>query len=193
MINIRHYSVEQARNHLIEHSKRIDDIPSRDYCEKSIIKMAFTGSPASTKHHHVYAGGLLVHTAEVVDYCYGLCGQFSVRNAEELLVAAIIHDHMKIKDYEPECDPDGKPFKWMKTWHGEHIYHITEGYTQWRIAMASHPNQDMVERVGHMIVSHHGRPEWGSYIEPKTQAAQILHLADGWSVKYGPGKNAPNN
>ena len=34
-----------------------------------------------------------------------------------------------------------------------------------------------------MILSHHGKKEWGSPIEPQSQGAWILHLADMMSAR----------
>lgn len=44
--------------------------------------------------------------------------------------------------------------------------------------------------VGHCILAHHGRKDWGSPIEPQTQEAYLLHAADTWSSRFGPWKES---
>ena len=34
------------------------------------------------------------------------------------------------------------------------------------------------DEIGHLILSHHGRRDWGAIQEPKTAEAWALHLAD---------------
>jgi 3'-5' exoribonuclease len=38
--------------------------------------------------------------------------------------------------------------------------------------------QDKRDHILHLILSHHGRREWGVPVEPKTKEAELLHNAD---------------
>ena len=38
--------------------------------------------------------------------------------------------------------------------------------------------EDKENHILHLILSHHGRKEWGVPIEPKTKEAELLHNAD---------------
>jgi 3'-5' exoribonuclease len=42
--------------------------------------------------------------------------------------------------------------------------------------------------VIHCILSHHGRKDWGSPVEPATLEALVLHQADMLSAKFGATK-----
>jgi 23S rRNA maturation-related 3'-5' exoribonuclease YhaM len=50
-----------------------------------------------------------------------------------------------------------------------------------------------LEPLRHIVLAHHGRPEWGAPCEPHTVEAWLVHLADvaearlwGWSDEEGP-------
>lgn len=147
-----------------------------------------THSAATTGKHHDYAGGLLIHTAEVVELCESFSGSvLSESQTDVLLVAAILHDHAKIYDYVSRVDDKGKTI-WERTKHGKEIYHVVDGYQRW-ITWASGQSAiptSFVNDVGHAMLAHHGRKEWGSPVEPQTPVADILHFADTMSVKYSP-------
>jgi 3'-5' exoribonuclease len=45
-------------------------------------------------------------------------------------------------------------------------------------------DDNLRDDIGHMILSHHGRLEWNSPVEPQTVEAQILHFADYLNAFY---------
>jgi len=44
-------------------------------------------------------------------------------------------------------------------------------------------SEAQLERIEHLLLSHHGRKEWGSPVEPLTAEAFILHAADMMSSR----------
>lgn len=139
--------------------------------------------PASTKHHHVYNGGLLVHTAEVTAIANGMFSELRPEGTkfEELILAAILHDYMKVHDYVKVGDT------WEKTEHARRKYHIVAGALEFRTWAGNNRgglylNHDHIE---HIMLAHHGLREWGSPVEPQTPEAYILHAADMLSLKAG--------
>lgn len=135
----------------------------------------------STKRHHTYAGGLAEHTLEVGEFAFNLAGSKSLQvDTDVLFTAVIFHDYMKIRDY----DEFGN-----KTKYHDQIRHLAGSYAEWvRISDQCDVPQDKRDAVGHCILAHHGRKEWGSPIEPQTVEAQILHFADMLSMEYGAKK-----
>lgn len=146
------------------------------------------GYPASTKHHHVYEGGLLVHTAEVVKYYFHTSlGIMDVDSFRVGLIAALLHDHRKIADYAKNASGI-----WEKTRHGDEIYHVADGWAHlkaWWLGEqgSATMSEAYLDRIGHCLLSHHGRLEWRSPVEPQTIEARMLHNADMLSVNHGPG------
>jgi 3'-5' exoribonuclease len=45
-------------------------------------------------------------------------------------------------------------------------------------------SEELKTSVGHCILAHHGRQEWGSPIEPQTVEAMIIHYADMLSAQH---------
>ncbi len=154
----------------------------RNVCEGVIRDPCFYLAPGSVDKHHAYAGGLAVHTNEVVQFTSAASeGIIDDLHSNILLVAALWHDYAKIKDYE--WDEAAGAFK--KTSHYFLIRHVADSYA-WFYQAASRYNLDPVltEAIGHCILAHHGRKEWGSPVEPATAEAWILHAADMWSSQF---------
>ena len=132
-------------------------------------------------HHHGYPGGLLIHTGEVAIQAIRFAVESRTVNPDVLITAAIFHDYGKIWDY----DPDGRP-----TSHRNKIRHVARSYAEFmKMINGLNADPETVDAIGHAILAHHGRYEWGSPVEPQTEEAFILHLADMWSSQFGPTKD----
>jgi len=143
--------------------------------------------PASVTKHHIYEGGLVVHTAEVLKGALLLASGSRSADLETIVAAAIFHDFMKIRDYERVPGTllfQGAPYR-------EGIRHVVGSHAAWVRAAELRCRErapKWVDAVSHCILAHHGRIEWGSPVEPQTIEAQILHFADMMSARYGEGK-----
>lgn len=154
----------------------------------------------SHERHHAYEGGLLNHTLEVLKFSIDMARGFREQkwphvavNCNVLVTAAVFHDYMKIREYDREYDKDfdDSDFspKIVKTDYREKIRHVAGSYAEFlKRAELAKLNQGFIDAVGHCILAHHGRQEWGSPIEPQTLEAFILHSADMLSMQYGPTK-----
>lgn len=122
----------------------------------------------------------MVHTYEVADYALGLAMGVPCVSTEVLAVSAIVHDFLKTREY----GWDDKSNYVIKYPYRRDIRHVAGSYAWWIEAARAHDiNQEFTDRVGHCILSHHGRQEWGSPIEPRTFEALILHTADLMSAR----------
>lgn len=130
--------------------------------------------------HHAVLGGLLQHTCEVVSIARGIA---RVARADEELVTAgaMLHDIGKLESYTWE---DGL---FDTTERGRLAGHVVIGAMMFREALANAPTPPCTEEearlIEHMILSHHGRLEYGSPVRPLTLEAEILHFADDASAK----------
>lgn len=161
--------------------------------------MAASGASSSTHEHHCGTGKLAIHTAEVLANALHASSAPDLRphpDLDILIPATIFHDCEKRRDYQ--CTParlvDGPigvalPAKWGKTEYGKRIYHVAGSYATWTRIGAKHGySQGFIDAVGHCILAHHGRKEFGSPVEPQTIEALLLHHADGLSAAYGAGR-----
>ncbi len=130
--------------------------------------------------HHALLGGLLQHTCEVVSIARGIARV--ARADEELVVTgAMLHDIGKLESYTWE---EGV---FDTTERGRLAGHVVIGAMMFRRAVAEADEPPCTEAeaqlIEHMILSHHGRLEYGSPVRPLTLEAEILHFADDASAK----------
>lgn len=173
---------------LIGLGRRVREIKSpllREACSIVInngrFQQGFGSRPNSGHAHHGYAGGLVVHTHEVLEIALSMASSRSVEvDTDVLATAAVWHDFLKTRDHD---------LVGQKTEYYDRIRHVAGSYAAW-IAAASMCGigRATEDEVGHCILAHHGRLAWGSPVEPQTVEAQILHFADMTSAAYGAGK-----
>lgn len=135
----------------------------------------FMVAPGGREVHHAYVGGLLEHTLEVVTYAQTmLAEQGSNLNRDLLLTGCILHDIGKLEEY------DLRSLTFQLTDKGRLLGHIQMGAELVAKTAASLPGFPEALRLEleHMVLSHHGLPEWGAVQQPKTIDAMALHLAD---------------
>ena len=133
-------------------------------------------APGAKRIHHAYLGGLLEHILEVIAYCRAAISLQPQLDADLLLCGAILHDLGKLQEYAYQRSIDF-------TDEGRLIGHITLGHDliARRAAEIEGFPPDLLLRLRHLILSHHGHYEWQSPKRPKTLEAMVLHLADYFS------------
>lgn len=131
--------------------------------------------PAAYRLHHAIVGGLMLHTASIVEIAEKICEIYPNINRELLLSGAILHDTAKV--FEMETGKSGLCSKY--TVGGELIGHLVKGamYVE-ETAKKLNIQGEIVTLLEHMILSHHGVPEYGSPIRPMFLEAEILSVLD---------------
>jgi len=127
--------------------------------------------------HHDYLGGLLDHTTEMLSYVPALCKTHPKINKDMLVTGIIFHDIGKIYDYEVKTTITITP----KLKLLGHIFTGAEKVQSY--GKKTKMNEDLLDEVLHLILSHHGQMEFGSPVIPKTPEAIVLHLLDDMSSK----------
>ena len=139
----------------------------KDYCH----------STSAITHHHNYVGGNLEHAVGVVRLCNNICDMYEGINRDLAVTGAILHDIGKIKEYYSKAAIE-------KTDVGNFIGHIVMGDRWIREKVTEirknkkEFDQDLEDKLCHIILSHHGRYEYGSPRLPKTIEAMVVHAAD---------------
>lgn len=158
------------------------DEPLRTLNMTVLLDTRFAEAPGGLKRHHNYRGGLAIHTAEVLNNAIALASEIDL---EELVTAVIWHDYMKIREYALELSLEGfdKPEKVVSLPYRERICHLPGSAMEFhRLAYGKIP-EEQLERIEHLLLSHHGRKEWRSPVTPQTAEAHILHTADVMSAE----------
>jgi 3'-5' exoribonuclease len=135
--------------------------------------------PASLRGHHAAIGGLLKHTTEVAAIARTIA-RTSGADQELVLAGVLLHDIGKLESYAW-----GGLFEY--TVAGSLVGHVVLGALMFdrRLRQESEAPCTESERLLllHLILSHHGRLEWGSPVLPLTLEAEVLHWADNASAK----------
>lgn len=149
------------------------------------LRERFFISPASSSNHHGYRHGLLEHTVSMAGIAHEVAKHYAWMYGEgsvdrDLLVAgAILHDLGKVF----ELEEDG--FEWTYGAEGLLVGHIAECVTLLHDAcMATLASERTRRRLIHLVLSHHGRLEYGSPVPPRLLEAQILHLVDMMDSRF---------
>lgn len=138
-------------------------------------KEILVASPAAFRLHHAMVGGLMLHTMSIVRMAEQICKIYPNINRELLLSGAILHD--VAKTWEFTFSKTGLVKGYSEG--GELIGHLVEG-AMWVDSAAKRLGvpQEKAQLVEHMILSHHGVPEFGSPVRPMFVEAQILSALD---------------
>ena len=137
----------------------------------------YSHSPSAITHHHNYVGGNLEHGVGVVRLCKNICEMYENINKDLVITGGILHDIGKIKEYKVEAAID-------KTDEGNFIGHIVMGdrWIREKVGELREKgkdfDQDLEDKLCHIMLSHHGKYEFGSPRMPKTIEACIVHAAD---------------
>lgn len=131
--------------------------------------------PAAYRLHHAIVGGLMLHTASIVEMAEKVCQVYPNINRELLLSGAILHD--VAKTFEMQTAKSGLCSGY--TVGGELIGHLVKGamYVE-DTAKELGVESEKVTLLEHMMLSHHGVPEYGSPVRPMFLEAEILSTLD---------------
>lgn len=129
--------------------------------------------PAAQQIHHAYRGGLLEHIVKMADIGRYLARAYDA-NEDLVLAGVILHDIGKLQELAYE--PGGATY----SRDGNMVGHIGLGLIIVRetINGISGFPDDLRAHIEHLVMSHHGRREHGSPVEPKTVEAFILSSVD---------------
>ena len=132
-------------------------------------------SPSAITHHHNYVGGNLEHTLGVLRIGEIIAESYDL-DRDLILTGAILHDIGKIETYDYDLTTE----RIVENDKGRLIGHIIIGQEmiQEKIELIKDFPEELAMNLKHLILSHHGKIEWGSPVEPATPEALALHHAD---------------
>ena len=138
-------------------------------------RLALLYWPAAFKLHHAVRGGLLMHTLSILRLAESVCDIYPFVDRELLLSGAILHDIAKITEFEVS----GTGVATGYSVRGNLIGHLADG------AMAIRKAAEKLEipsetslLLEHMVLSHHGEPEFGAAVRPMFIEAELLSELD---------------
>lgn len=173
---------EELQSYLLDiHNPAINRI-TRQLVKKHEI--AFMTYPAATKNHHDYASGLIDHVTSMLRLGKAIADLYPTINRDLLYAGIILHDIGKVVELSG-------PVSTVYTVKGNLLGHITIMVSEIEvIAEELGIEGEEVMLLQHMVLSHHGKEEWGSPKKPMIQEAEILHYIDNIDAKMNMLKRA---
>ena len=176
------YSGEDMYNHLLSLVNAFKDADLKKIVtyllEENKEKILYF--PAAFRLHHAIRCGLLMHTASIVKLCESVCVVYPFVNRELLISGAILHDIAKTIEFEVKETGLASGY----TVEGNLIGHLVMGAMMVKEAgqkLSIDKEKSML--LQHMIISHHGEPEFGAAVRPLFLEAELLSQLDSMDAK----------
>ena len=137
----------------------------------------FLDWPAAVRNHHAFRSGVLYHSLSMADLAEQVAKLYPTLDRDMLISGCLLHDLGK-------CIELSGPVATEYTLEGKLLGHINimadiirEEATRLGI---SGETPDLLE---HMILAHHGKPDFGSPVLPLTREAMALSMIDDFDAK----------
>lgn len=152
------------------------------YLQDAKLMEAFKQAPAGVMLHHAYLGGLLEHTLGLLKLAELILPRYPQLNRDIVLLGLFIHDLGKCAE-----------LTWQQgfayTDDGQLVGHIARGVVWLErksevLHQAGHEiPRDALMVLEHIILSHHGKPEFGAARTPSTPEALFVSMLDNFEAK----------
>ena len=156
----------------------LEDADYRAVCEEMLRRHedAFRTIPAAKSVHHSFLSGLLMHTYNMLRRADFLAAQYADSVDRILLLAGtLLHDFAKEQEFS---------FSEL----GLVTDYSTKGQLLGHLVMGAQETAEVAEMLGipeeksvllqHLLLSHHGEPEFGAAVLPLCAEAELLSLID---------------
>lgn len=142
------------------------------------IARAYREAPAARQLHHAWLGGLLEHVVSLLGLAEKVAAHYPVLDRDLLLTGVILHDIGKIRELTWATGFD-------YSMEGVLLGHIQMGVDLVEKTIAGLPQfpERLRTLVLHLILSHHGKLEFGSPKLPMIPEALVLNFVDDLDAK----------
>ena len=138
---------------------------------------AFGRIPAAKNVHHSFLSGLLMHTSSMLRIADFLASEIypNVVNRSLLLAGTLLHDFAKEREY----DFSELGLVTDKTVEGMLLGHLVMGAEEiGQVGRELGTPERKLLLLRHMLLSHHGTPEFGAAVIPSIAEAELLAYID---------------
>ena len=142
------------------------------------LAQAYRLAPAARQLHHAWLGGLLEHVVSLLGLADRVASHYPMLDRDLLVTGVILHDIGKIRELSWDTGFD-------YTVEGVLLGHIQMGVDLAEKTIAGLPGfpDRLRTLVLHMILSHHGKLEFGSPKLPMIPEALVLNFVDDLDAK----------
>lgn len=181
LVEVPPESPEELWSHVEAAIAAIEHPQLRDTVQRVMDEMGerFRTGTAAISMHHAYRHGLLEHTTHMVRAARALLPLYPEVDADLTIAGILLHDIGKLEEYEGDF---AAKVSRIGTLQG----HVVLGFrTARKAALQSKLNDDLTERLEHIILSHQGEKEWGAAAMAATPEAVFVSMIDNLDAKMG--------
>jgi len=143
------------------------------------IGEAFYVWPAAIAMHHAYRHGLLEHTVHMARAARAILPLYPEVDPDLAMAGILVHDIGKVIEYEGTLAAH-------RSRRGILQGHVVLGYQLVRRAgLKVGLDEDRLERLEHIVLSHQGEPEWGAAVYAATPEAVFVSMIDNLDARMG--------
>jgi 3'-5' exoribonuclease len=148
------------------------------FLEDPEIAARYRRAPAAKQIHHAFLGGLIEHVLSLCALARATAAHYPIIDLDLLLTGIVLHDIGKIYELNYE-----RGFSYSN--EGQLIGHISIAMRMVGDKLRGLPGfpPPLRSLVEHMILSHHGKLEFGSPKIPQFPEALLLHYLDDMDSK----------
>ncbi|MFB0920665.1 MAG: HD domain-containing protein [Oscillospiraceae bacterium] len=159
----------------------VDTIEDQDYlaiCKEMLKRYGekIKSIPAAKSVHHSFLNGLLMHTTNMLQTADFLAGMYEEVIDRSLLIAGtLLHDFAKCEEFM--TSPLGLVTDYSVK--GVLLGHLVMGaHEVANVAAELQVPEEKSVLLQHLILSHHGEPEFGAAVKPMCAESELLSMID---------------
>jgi 3'-5' exoribonuclease len=153
------------------------------YLDDAALMENFRKAPAASSFHHAFLGGLLEHTLNAMEVADAVCKFYPDLNRDLVVAGIFLHDIAKTWELSYES-------AFNYTDGGQLVGHVVKSamWVEEKSAVAAAKLGEPIPRalidvLQHIILSHHGVPEFGAARIPSTPEAIAVHVIENLDAK----------
>lgn len=143
------------------------------------IKNLLLKAPAAKTIHHAHRGGLLEHIVSICGLMKAMASHYQFVNYDLLIFGAIFHDLGKVWELEISNDQIQYSHKGRLLGHMQLACELIDRKSQRILGFP----EDLREIMKHIVLSHHGKLEYGSPVRPYFMEAFLVAMIDDLDSK----------
>ena len=155
----------------------------QSYLDDEALMGRFCRSPAAMSMHHAFLGGLLEHTLNAIEVSDAVCRFYPGLNRDLVVAGIFLHDIAKTWELTYDA-----AFGYSDA--GQLVGHVVKS-AMWvehkareaEAMLGEQIPQPLIDVVQHIILSHHGTPEFGAARHPSTPEAIAVHMIENMDAK----------
>lgn len=173
---------EEMYSALLARVRRLDAAPLRilvlGILEDPVLAEKYKLAPAAMSYHHAFLGGLLEHVSSLVALADAVADHYPWLRRDLMVAGLVLHDIGKVEELS-----FNRAFRYST--RGQLIGHISMALEMVQTQIQKIPNfpAALKDELEHIIISHHGKLEFGSPKEPMFAEAMVVSFLDEMDSK----------